>query len=111
MNVRARILLALLVATAFCCDVRGAAGTDELANADLPARRLGGITNVPAVSEGQAPSTPRELFNSGTKQLRSGKLREAEASFESALASQKPVVQPVALYNLGHVRFKQGIEQ
>ena len=43
------------------------------------------------------PATPREYFNAGTKQLRSGKLKEAEASLESALASQKPEVQPVAL--------------
>src|SRR5439155_9491141 len=40
-----------------------------------------------------------------------GKLREAEAFLESALASQKPGLQPPALYNLGHVRFGQGVEE
>jgi hypothetical protein len=43
--------------------------------------------------------------------LKDGKLRESEAFFETALASQNERVQPVALYNLGHVRFGQGVEQ
>ncbi len=30
---------------------------------------------------------------------------------ESALASQQESLQPVALYNLGHVRFGQGLEE
>ena len=57
------------------------------------------------------PSTPREFFNAGTRQLRQGKLREAEAFFESALASQNERLQTPAIYNLGHVRFSQGIEE
>lgn len=68
-------------------------------------------TNLPAASETAAPATPREFFNAGTKQLRNGKLREAEAFLESALASQNAPLQPVALYNLGHVRFGQGLEE
>jgi len=57
------------------------------------------------------PTTPRELFNAGTRELGAGKLREAEAFLESALASQDERLQPPALYNLGHVRFSQGVEE
>src|SRR6266567_5627903 len=81
------------------------ASTGEVSYAELPAHRPSHATNIPAASETTAPATPRELFNAGTQQLRGGKLREAEASLETALASQKPALQPVALYNLGHVRF------
>ena len=56
------------------------------------------------------PTSPREFFNAGTEQLRAGKLREAEASLETALGSQDDWLQPPALYNLGHVRFSQGAE-
>ena len=58
-----------------------------------------------------AANSPREFFNVGTRQLRAGKLREAEASFETALASQSARLQPAALYNLGHVRFGHGLEE
>ncbi len=57
------------------------------------------------------PSTPQELFNAGTRKLRAGKLREAEAFLESSLSSQSERLQPFALYNLGHVRFGQGVEE
>jgi tetratricopeptide (TPR) repeat protein len=57
------------------------------------------------------PETPREFYNAGTEQLKAGKLREAEASLETALASQQRTLQPPALYNLGLVRFGQGVEQ
>jgi tetratricopeptide (TPR) repeat protein len=57
------------------------------------------------------PVTPREYFNAGTAKLRAGKLREAEALLESALASQNERLQPTALYNLGHVRFQAGAEE
>ncbi|HWI59942.1 MAG TPA: hypothetical protein VNZ22_22120, partial [Bacillota bacterium] len=53
----------------------------------------------------------RDFFNAGTQKLRDGKLREAEAFLESALASQSERLQPPALYNLGHTRFKQGVEE
>jgi hypothetical protein len=43
--------------------------------------------------------------------LRSGKLRDAEVALETALASQNSRLQPPALYNLGHVRFSQGVEE
>ncbi|HTL18764.1 MAG TPA: hypothetical protein VL793_16120 [Patescibacteria group bacterium] len=62
-------------------------------------------------SQSQPPSTPREFYNFGTRELRAGKLREAEASLETALASQEALLQPPSLYNLGHVRFGMGIEE
>jgi tetratricopeptide (TPR) repeat protein len=58
-----------------------------------------------------APSTPREFFNAGTRELNAGKLREAEAFLEAALATQNERFQTPALYNLGHVRFAQGKEE
>src|SRR6266478_4260673 len=55
--------------------------------------------------------TPRELFNAGAQNLGAGKLAEAETFLERALASQDERLQPATLYNLGHVRFGQGIEE
>jgi len=63
-----------------------------------------------ARTEMAAPATPREFYNAGTEQLRVGKLREAEAFLETAMSSQQEKLQVPALYNLGHVRFAQGIE-
>ena len=40
---------------------------------------------------------PRGIYNEGTRRLREGKLNEAEAILQSAVASQNPVVQPLAL--------------
>jgi hypothetical protein len=57
------------------------------------------------------PVTPRDFFNAGVRELRAGKLREAEASLESALASQEERFQNPALYNLGFLRFGQGVEE
>jgi len=69
-------------------------------------------TNLPESVERAtaAPTTAREFYNAGTEQLSAGKLREAEAFLESTVASQKERLQAPALYNLGHVRFAQGIE-
>lgn len=57
-----------------------------------------------------APETPREYFNAGTRKLQDGKLRDAEALLETALGAQAEGLQPASLYNLGHVRFAQGVE-
>jgi tetratricopeptide (TPR) repeat protein len=65
----------------------------------------------PAQPELPPPTTPREYVNAGTAKLREGKLREAETFLETAVATQREWVQPVALYNLGHVRFGQGLEE
>ncbi len=69
---------------------------------------------VPPVAPGPEPippSTPREFFNSGTEKLGQGKLRDAEALLQSALAAQNERIQAPALYNLGHARYAQGIEE
>ena len=52
----------------------------------------------------------RELYNEGAAKLGKGELREAEAALREAAASNAESVQPLALYNLGHVRFAQGTE-
>jgi hypothetical protein len=64
-----------------------------------------------AAPEPVPPETPREFLNAGTRQLCAGKLREAEASLETALASQDQHLRPTALYNIGLVRFRQGAEE
>jgi tetratricopeptide (TPR) repeat protein len=64
------------------------------------------LTAVTAWAD-KAPS-PRVLFNDGTAKLHEGKLREAEAALQSAVATQADTLQPLALYNLAHVRFQQG---
>jgi len=84
-----------------------------------PARTAGLSREQPEVAAGAAPSsaepapptTPRQFYNAGTRKLLEGKLREAEPLLEGALASQRESLQPVALYNLGHVRFGQGLEE
>lgn len=54
---------------------------------------------------------PQQIYNRGTQKFREGKLREAEASLQTALASQNEKVQVPALYNLGHVRFEEGVQE
>jgi len=67
---------------------------------------------VPAAdAEAVPPDSPREFYNAGTQKLREGKLREAEALLQSALAAQDDRLQPPALYNLGQVRFAAGVEE
>ena len=70
-----------------------------------------GATNSPSVTEPTSPTSPREFFNAGTRQLSAGKLPEAEVSLATALASQDQQIRPAALYNIGLVRFGQGVEQ
>jgi hypothetical protein len=69
----------------------------------------GGVASA-AWADNSAAFSPREAYNEGTKQLREGKLREAESTLQTAVASNEEKVQSAALYNLGHVRFKQGVE-
>ena len=56
-------------------------------------------------------ATARGFYNAGTERLLAGKFDDAEMLLESSLARQDASVQPEALYNLGHVRFAQGIEE
>lgn len=76
----------------------------------LPAAASPSSRPEPA-GEPATPETPREFFNAGTRKLREGKLREAEAFLHTALAAQDEAVQPGALYNLGHIRHAQGLEE
>lgn len=85
--------LYLLVATG------AGAATNEAPSATSP---------VPAPP---APVTARGFYNSGVQQLAAGKLTEAEAMFQSALARQDEAVRAPALYNLGHARFELGREE
>src|SRR5882724_3587431 len=68
------------------------------------------VRNASGADAEPEDSSPRQLYNDGTRQLRAGKLREAEALLQGAVASQDEKTQPPALYNLGHVRFAQGKE-
>jgi len=52
----------------------------------------------------------RELYNDCVKKLGKGELRDAEMSLRRAAGGDADAVQPLALYNLGHVRFRQGEE-
>src|SRR5688572_10083992 len=59
---------------------------------------------------GRAEVSPREAYNQGTIALGKGYLRESESWLLRAAGSQRESMQPPALYNLGHVRFRQGSE-
>jgi len=65
---------------------------------------------VVAVLPGAGPVTPREKYNAGTRRLAEGKLADAETLLQSVLLAQDERTRPAALYNLGHVRFAQGVE-
>lgn len=68
-------------------------------------------TNTAPAKPTQPPETPREFFNAGTKLLKAGKLREAEAELLATLIQRDDQLHPAALYNLGQVRFAQGTEE
>jgi tetratricopeptide (TPR) repeat protein len=69
-----------------------------------------GVCLLVLPSRSAASPVTRELFNAGTRQLQTNQLREAEVQLVSTLAQQDERLQPAALYNLGHVRFAQGVE-
>jgi tetratricopeptide (TPR) repeat protein len=74
------------------------------------------LTNAPGMKMTEPPKEPvpvtaRDFFNAGTRRLREGKLKEAEAFFQAALSKQAETIRPNTLYNLGHIRFAQGIEE
>ncbi len=56
------------------------------------------------------PQGAREFYNEGVGKLGKGELRDAEMMLRKAAGSEVESVQPLALYNLGHVRFRQGEE-
>jgi tetratricopeptide (TPR) repeat protein len=61
-------------------------------------------TNLPA------PVSARDFFNEGTRLLAATNYNGAEQMFEAALEQQDGPVRPLAEYNLGHVRFAEGME-
>jgi len=65
-------------------------------------------TVVTATDETEESRSARGLYNEGTQKLQNGKLREAELVLQTAVAKNEDAIQPVALYNLAHVRFQQG---
>jgi tetratricopeptide (TPR) repeat protein len=72
---------------------------------------LSTVAASPENGDSDSRETPRQLYNSGTEKLKDGKLREAENYLQGAVSSQDEKVQGSALYNLGHVRFKAGVEE
>jgi Arc/MetJ family transcription regulator len=76
---------------------------------NFPSALTNSSTNAPPVPT-PPTRTPREFFNAGTRQLQAGKWREAETALQTAAPADNAVVQPGALYNLGHVRFEQGAD-
>ena len=70
------------------------------------------LSNAPAITKAErSPFTAREKFNFGTRKLAEGKLADAESLLQSVLASQDERTRPASLYNLGHVRVAQGVEE
>jgi len=65
-----------------------------------------------AADETNAPilTSARDFYNEGTRLLTADKFADAERMFESSLAAQDESVQPATLYNLGHVRFADGLD-
>jgi tetratricopeptide (TPR) repeat protein len=63
-----------------------------------------------ASASGARELSPRELYNQGAQSLEKGYLREAESYLLQAASSNLASLQPPALYDLGHVRFRQGKE-
>lgn len=82
----------------------------ENTNRNGPPDRKGGEKDS-AAPPARLPETPREWLNAGTRHLNEGKLRDAEVCLENALLAQAENIQPTALYNAGHVRFRQGAEE
>ena len=52
------------------------------------------LTNAPSAKPEPPPTNSREFFNVGSRKLREGKLPEAEAFLQSALARQDERVRP-----------------
>jgi hypothetical protein len=64
----------------------------------------------PALAITSGKQGAREFYNEGVGKLGKGELRDAEMALRKAAGSEVESVQPLALYNLGHVRFRQGEE-
>lgn len=85
-----------------------------------PLALLAVLLSAHAAAAGAAPApaipspeslTSRELFNYGTQMLNQGKLPDAETLLTDLLDRQEESFQAPALYNLGHIRFRQGVKE
>ena len=76
----------------------------------LPLLLLGQAAQAATETNFPPPVTANDFYNAGTRLLAAKKLAEAETLFQSALATQDDRVQPLAEFNLGHVRFAEGAE-
>ena len=76
----------------------------------IPLLLLGQAVPASAETNFPPPVTARDFYNAGTRLLAAEKFAEAESLFQSALAAQDERVQPLAEFNLGHVRFAEGAE-
>lgn len=65
---------------------------------------------VGAAADDAGPATARDCYNAGTRLLAAKKFAEAEQMLKASLAAEDEAVQPPALFNLGHVRFADGLE-
>ncbi len=73
--------------------------------------RATAIAAILAATAAKAPSpSAQDRYNEGVHKMQSDNLVEAETAFIDAARTNHPVVQPLAVYNLGHVRFLQGKE-
>lgn len=70
--------------------------------------RLSAIAILAATAATAPPPAPWEMYNRGLQKMRSNDLVEAESELINAAKSNEPSVQPLAVYNLGHVRFLAG---
>jgi len=68
------------------------------------------VAGAGAAAAPPEPVTARDFFNAGTKLLEEAKLKEAERMLDTALGFQVEALQSPTLYNLGHVRYKMGLE-
>ena len=68
------------------------------------------LATSPALATTSEKQGAREFYNEGVSRLGKGELRDAEMSLRRAAGADVESVQPLALYNLGHVRFRQGEE-
>jgi Ca-activated chloride channel family protein len=63
-----------------------------------------------AETAAELPTSSWALFNLGASNLHSGHWREAENALNAAVNANDAAVQPLALFDLGHVRFHTGGE-
>src|ERR1051326_5498173 len=96
-----------LVLSIACLAAAGVAATRAVRDGD----RSNGHSEEPNPADATIPASPRDFFNEGTRKLEQTNFWRAEYNLEQVLQSQDERLQSPALYNLGHVRFGQGLEE